>query len=292
MKSVVHLMTMSPSEHGGNLSPSDALIWEELKQRGIEGTYFSPYQVSVYFQGEEMTLRTQECELRPEDILLVRLMRGAGERGYEVACAFEALGGTVSDPVSTLGHTGSKLLGYIKRHGHMAQQATVFFSKGQVLYEDISSRIKPPFIVKPQFGARGEGVSLVPSPEEFHDYIQQSSKADFLAQVYIQDIVREYRVVVVGGSAIGVVEKHKQEGHDPYQGMYDKDVPVVDDEVARLAEEAARIGGAHVYGADIVRTQSGQLSLLENNRCPDFVSFREATGIPVEKHIVDFITKE
>lgn len=46
---------------------------------------------------------------------------------------------------------------------------------------------------------------------------------------------------------------------------------------------------ADVYGTDIVRTKSGKLYLIENNRAPNFMAFESATGITVADTMVDFV---
>ena len=96
------------------------------------------------------------------------------------------------------------------------------------------------------------------------------------------------RVIVIGGKGLGVVRKVGENlAKNATQGA---EFEVVDaEEVVRFAESASRFGKTYVYGTDVVRTSSGNLYLIENNRAPSFTAFRDATGIAVEKYIVDFL---
>jgi len=103
MNKKINLMTTSPMEveNNGLLSPADKKIWHALTQRNLAGRCFTPNEVNVIFtnNGYQLLVRNEPIEI---SALLVRLTRGASERSYEIASAFESLGGLVSDPVQNL----------------------------------------------------------------------------------------------------------------------------------------------------------------------------------------------
>ncbi|MCA9363663.1 hypothetical protein KC727_00365 [Candidatus Kaiserbacteria bacterium] len=104
----------------------------------------------------------------------------------------------------------------------------------------------------------------------------------------IKDIVDEFRVIVIGGKALGVAKKLSNNiaKNATLGGSFEK---VEDKEVIDFAEKAAHFEKADILGTDIARTPDGSLWLIENNRNPNFIAFREATGMMVEENILQFV---
>jgi glutathione synthase/RimK-type ligase-like ATP-grasp enzyme len=285
----IHLMTTSSLDevNKGALSPVDQKIWDALRNRGVAGKCFTPNEVSVVFNQNDYSLSVQNEPLEI-DVMLVRLTRGAPERSYEVAATFEGLHGIVSDPTLNLVYPGGKLIPYLKRVGGIDFVPTYFFNKSHLDIVDVVNKIPYPLIIKPQAGFQGKGVSLVNNDTEFHDYLNDSEEVNLMAQQYISDIVDEFRVVVVGGKGLGVVRKIGSGiAKNSAQGAQFE--AVQDEEIVAFAEKASKFGTADVYGTDVVRTKTGQLYLIENNRSPNFMAFNAATGIAVEDAIIDFV---
>jgi glutathione synthase/RimK-type ligase-like ATP-grasp enzyme len=287
----VHLMTTS-ALNDGVLSVADSLLWDELSNRNLSGLIFNPNEVNIECRSNIHLMYVKDQPLPSNGLLLVRLMRNASDRAYSVAKMYESIGGKVSDPVSSLGHAGSKLLPFIQRRGVIEQVPTFFFHKGMAVFRQITDVVSLPFIIKPHFGSRGVGVALINDQVQFDDYLKNSDVDEFVAQQLLENVLEEYRAVVVGGKSIGVVRKNRPKDSESFLGEDDRDEYVTDEEVSRFAEQVAEVSDGDVYGADIIRLRTGDLYLIENNRCPDFTTFREATGIPVEKIIVDFLEEK
>lgn len=282
-------MTTSPLEevNNGTLSPADQKIWTALSNRNLAGHCFTPNEVSVLFEQGHYQLSVQG---EPLEIgaLMVRLTRGAPERSYEVAATFSSLGGVVSDPVQNLVYPSGKLLPYLQRVSTINFVPTLFFNKLYPPIAQIERQLTYPFILKPQAGFQGKGVVLVHNQNELMSYLQTSPDENLMAQEYIADIDDEFRVLVVGKKGLGVVRKIGSElTKNVEQGAYFE--AVADQEVLQFAEQASQYGMADVYGTDIVRTKSGKLYLIENNRAPNFMAFESATGITVADTMVDFV---
>jgi len=280
-------MTTSPLANSGQLSIADQLLFTEIKKRNMEGRFFTPNEVSVRFAPDVCFLSVDNYTLDPNDILLVRLTRGETQRAFEIASVFESLGGKVSDPANSLRYAGSKLLPYIKRNDAIKFIPSYFFNSSKTSLKDILEIISYPFILKPQMGFRGIGVTLIHTEEDFNEYLRHDTEKDLIAQTYVE-ITEEFRVVTIGGKGLGVVLK-KRNTDISFSADMDIDVAVDEPEILRFAEHAAQLEDADVYGADIARNKAGELFLIENNRCPNFITFREATGIPVEEKIIDFL---
>jgi len=292
MDKPIHLMSTSPleKESGGALSPGDQLIWDVLSEQKVAGKHFLPQEVSIVFTEEGYTLFVGDEPLELGG-LIVRLTRGVPERAYEIASAFEKSGGVVSDPVQNLIYPGGKLTPFLIRVRSINFVPTFFFNKNFTNLSAILHHVSYPFILKPQGGFQGKGVALIQNENEFTAYIEESVEENLIAQEYIADIVEEFRVIVVGGRGLGVVRKVGEGlAKNSSQGAIFEHVD--DSEVLAFAEKASQLGSADVYGTDVVRTTSGILYLIENNRAPNFMAFRKATGIEVEREIVDFVLKK
>ena len=165
-----------------------------------------------------------------------------------------------------------------------------FFNADTTTLDTVVRTIPFPFILKPQGGAYGRGVALIQNDDPYKHYMDVSVERNLIAEHYLSDIKEEFRTVVIRGKGIGAIRKNRTPSElISFDSDLDADEAVDDPEVISFAEKAALLGGGDVYGADIARTISGKLYLIENNRCPNFITFREATGIKVEEKIVDFL---
>jgi len=291
MQKKFHLMSTSPlRRRSGLMNGSDILIWNELQKRNLAGMCFTPQDVSLLFSGKTVSLYVSGTEIE-SSALIVRATRDMEERAYEIAYAYEQCGGFVSDPLSSLVFAVGKFLPFLYRQGNVLQPKTFFFTRDMVSFEILEQNFKAPFILKPQKGFAGRGVALIHSKTEFNAYLESTPEMYLIVQEYLADIEDEFRVVVVGGRGLGVVRKCGS-GIVQNAARGATFESVVDPEILQFAEQVVQYESAHVYGTDIVRTKAGNLYLIENNRNPSFTAFREATGIPVEEHIVDYIVEK
>jgi glutathione synthase/RimK-type ligase-like ATP-grasp enzyme len=256
MKNTIHLMTTSNLRSvKAGLNTPDRLIWQALQERGLAGACFAPNEISVVFDGDAAKLFYKNQEL-PPSALLVRSTRVEEEKAYEIATCFERLGGVVVDSPESLVYPVGKLLPFIHRQGAVKSPKSLFFTKQEGIDELIGSNFDYPFIVKTQKGFAGRGVSLIKSDIEWKSYIDSSEENQIIAQQYIDDIVDEFRVIVVGGKALGVVKK-TNDGilkNASRGGSFEQ---VEDTDVTEFAEKAAKLEKASILGSDIVRTSVG-----------------------------------
>jgi glutathione synthase/RimK-type ligase-like ATP-grasp enzyme len=116
----------------------------------------------------------------------------------------------------------------------------------------------------------------------------------FLIQEYIPND-GDFRVMTVGYKCVGgfkrmpKVEKlvlNMSEGNSV-------GLKVVPKEVAKLAEDAARVLGVEVAGTDLVRdSRSGEICIIEVNEAPQFKVFEKRTKINVAKLILEHCVRK
>lgn len=295
MSKIVHLMsTKEVTKRNDGLPATDEIIWKEVVSRGIAGFKFSPVDVSIKFTNSEYSIYVKGIKLNPkESILLIRSTRDSIEQVYSIASVFKDLGGAVSDPLQSLVYPAGKLLPYINRIGKINMVPSYFFNTSFITADEVMKTLSYPIILKPQNGFRGENVTLVNNDKEFTEYISGLEGINLMAQPYLSNIIGEFRVVVVGGKSLGVIQKHRTHSEEnQFATELDVDSNVEDKEVCDFAEKAASIDGLDICGADVVRVESGELYLIENNRCPDLATFTNITKINTGGKIVDFLLEK
>jgi glutathione synthase/RimK-type ligase-like ATP-grasp enzyme len=147
-----------------------------------------------------------------------------------------------------------------------------------------------PLIGKPNRGSRGENVCLLRNLTEAVLYIEnffsheKYSRSALLLQTYLS-VSKEYRVILMDGLCLGMVEKKVKEGQVTHNAATGGQFIAVHDEevIAFTLQHTSHKG---ILGADVIRDTSGRLFLLEANRAPQWYAFERATGINVASCII------
>jgi len=232
------------------------------------------------------------------DVLLVRRTRSAIEQILDFADfavrANQNL--VVVDPIKSFGRPTSKVESILRRSGYFNQPSTQVYTS-RFRFKD---GINFPVITKPSHGSSGRDVKSCSSVEELNAALAQSSKDDpfFGYGLLVQEELKtteEYRVVVVGGKALGCIAKPKPlEGVARNAHLGNEFVNYEGsnfDEVIDFAEKASNFHEQNISGVDIIEA-NGRLYLLECNRNPQFEAFDFATGHRTARSIVEFLESQ
>jgi RimK family alpha-L-glutamate ligase len=149
-----------------------------------------------------------------------------------------------------------------------------------------------PFIAKPNLGSKGNGIVIVEKPEDLKE-ISKYRKMVF--QNFIQND-GDWRVIVVGGRALGVMRRIAKPGS--YLNNVSKGAravvetrPKLKQEIMELAVNVASIFGLACCGVDIIQDKvTKQLHFMEVNTAPQWntdYGFAAITGVDVAAEIVD-----
>lgn len=148
-------------------------------------------------------------------------------------------------------------------------------------------------VVKQLRGAMGYGVFLVDNPDvAFHIF---SMFANINKPIYVQKFLEkgggDYRVVVVGGRAIGA-EFRKAQGWKSNVAQGAKPEPTeLRPEMAELAVKAVEALGLDFGGVDIAEAE-GRFYILEVNPTMSWQGFKQATGKNPADYIVDLLLEK
>ena len=139
----------------------------------------------------------------------------------------------------------------------------------------------------------GYGVFLVEDPDvAFHIFsMLVNVNKPIYVQRYLEKGPGDYRVVVVGGRAIGA-EYRKGEGWKTNVAQGAAPQPArLTPELAELAVKAVEVLGLDYGGVDIAETKDG-FYILEVNPTMSWQGFKTATGINPAEYIIDYLIEK
>ena len=150
-------------------------------------------------------------------------------------------------------------------------------------------KFKFPLIVKNRYGSGGQKVFKADSPLELRNLLLEDP-VSMLIQPFLTTGF-DYRVIVIGGKAIGAMKKTAPKGefltNVARGGTATK--AALTTELKTLAEKAAKIFLTDYAGVDIMYDHKGQPYILEVNRGAQFEGFEESTGINVAGKLIEWL---
>lgn len=228
------------------------------------------------------------------DILLVRRSHGYGAAIGVMSRALELCGCSVVDPSTrySVGYS-SKITTSLRRYKHLVGSETyyAFYLDGahdMITHLRRSKRL--PAIVKPVDGKRSRGRRVVktakrlrPIAEEFFAN-RKSKDVPFYVQPF-EDIVNEYRVLMVNGYIISTIEKIKKSRTAVGSRFVQ---PKKSDDLIYI-ETTCKLHCANdgIVGIDVAKTSDGRVIIIEENRAPGWRRFQDVIGFDVAEAIVD-----
>lgn len=169
------------------------------------------------------------------------------------------------------------------------------FSKENILALIKEKIIDYPFVLKPDFGTRGEGIVLIKEEKDFDNF-----KGDYKAfsiEPYVKSKY-DWRVFVLGGSALGAMRKVGDESDESDfmaksggKHRWNEDDVEIREEIYDLAVRAAAASGLEYAGVDLIRDdETGKFIVLETNIAGGWQNgFYEATGVHIPTKIVQWL---
>jgi len=280
---------------GGNIEKADRLLIDEIRKR-YNLVKIDPSRVFLKLENGKHHIFSNGKSISSIDFALVRRTRGAEEKIYEIVRFLENSGVKVLDQSNLLFDALSAFNSVLKILKKFNTPDTYYCSSFADLKKLLEKGfVKFPVIVKPNKGFHGEGIVKVNSQEKLLEIADRFFKLEddnLFFQEYI-DIRHEYRVFVVGSKALGVVEKIAPHGAIARNyALGSKFVEVKKQKIKTLAESVCRELKTNFSGVDIVEDSKGKLYILECNRSPQFIGFRDATGIKVEEKIIEYFTAD
>jgi RimK family alpha-L-glutamate ligase len=149
-----------------------------------------------------------------------------------------------------------------------------------------------PQVAKGVHGARGRYVFKIKDLAEARRHLKGEMTGFFTFQDYL-DIEAEYRVIVIGGRALGAMRKNgpKDDFRHNLSVGAEGEKAELPRRLLRLCERAARLLGREFAGIDLA-IAGGKPYILEVNRRPGYEGFEEATGLNVARAFVHYVVRK
>lgn len=165
----------------------------------------------------------------------------------------------------------------------------LFFSKEELQAALSAQAVPLPFVMKPNFGSKGHGVKVVDSPREIASLPEQLE--NLVVQEYLPH-QRYFRVLIVGGRAVGVMQRVRSRQSPVALADGTRAKRVTDQGIATylawLGENIAKRLALDYVGIDFLQhLESGEVFFLELNTAPEWKKFEQVVGIDVAEAIVD-----
>ena len=273
-------------------------ICAALRAEGIETDLIKNGEISacVKENGQMEVLLSKAYDFAvylDKDKYLGKMLEGAGLRLFNSAAAVEMCDDKLSTYLA-LGACGVRLAPSIP--------APLCYTKDAIaqdgFLENVAKRLGFPLVAKKSYGSFGAGVKLVHGmPELKETEAEWLHQPHFYQQFMQASSGKDYRIIVLGGKAVGCMERVAQNGEfrsnielggkgrlaNPPHAYYE------------AAELAAKTLGLDYCGVDLLETEAGPV-LCEVNSNAFFDGFESTTGVDVAalyaKHIVKTLQKK
>jgi ribosomal protein S6--L-glutamate ligase/gamma-F420-2:alpha-L-glutamate ligase len=270
-----------------------ARIATELKELGVDVSIVKNGELSAKFSSAgEVSVGLNDCQFAvylDKDKYLGDMLESVGIRLFNSANSVE----TCDDKMRTfLALNGSGL------KFPATSAAPLCYTKGAKVnvkfLQLVVEKLGFPVVVKKSYGSFGEGVKLAENFEKLQEIAQEWLYQPHFFQEYIAESKgRDLRVIVIGGKAIGCMERRAQ-GDEFRSNVELGGVGVaveLPEAYKEAAERAATVLGLDYCGVDLLETSNGPV-LCEVNSNAFFEGFEKATGLNVAKAYAEHIVKE
>ena len=164
----------------------------------------------------------------------------------------------------------------------------------EAFLECVADGLGFPLVAKKSYGSFGAGVQLVHGISELKKVEQEWLYVPHFYQRYIESSKgRDIRVIVIGGKAIGGMERVAKSGEfrsNIELGGAGRAVEL-SSKYALAAEKAAQTLGLDYCGVDLLETDDGPV-VCEVNSNAFFEGFESVTGLDVAKSYAEYLVKQ
>lgn len=152
-----------------------------------------------------------------------------------------------------------------------------------------------PIVVKTIHGSQGSGVFLSENKSSFKDLMQLINSTNNNMNIILQEFIRnssgrDLRVFVIGGRAIGCMERSSSDQN--FKANFSQGGKVkpyeLNPEIEWLATESAKVLGLDIAGIDLL-FDNEHFKICEANSAPGFQGFESATEINIPLEIFNYI---
>lgn len=161
------------------------------------------------------------------------------------------------------------------------------------MFENISSKLGFPMIVKESYGSLGKGVYLVNDADELKKVMEKLKCTPHMFQKYIEESRGcDIRIIVIGGKYLCAMMRKSETDFRSNIELGGVGIPFSPpDEYIEIAEKSAQILGLDYCGIDILLGENTGL-VCEVNSNAFFGGMEKTTGVNVAKAYAEYIVSK
>ncbi len=269
-------------------------IAEELQKKGVETDVLRNGEVFGFLQNDGgmyaiMPKKYDFVVYLDKDKYLGKILEKSGLRLFNSASAVEICDDKMTTYLA-LQNAGIRLAETIP--APLCYTPNV--APDKQFLEKVCERLGFPLVVKTSYGSFGAGVHLVHGMPELLEVEQKLLYTPHFYQRYVEESAgRDIRVIVIGGKAIGCMERVAQKGEfrsNVELGGQGR-VICLEEEYRIAAEKAAKALRLDYCGVDLLETKQGPV-LCEVNSNAFFEGLEKVTGINVAEKYAEYILNQ
>lgn len=153
-----------------------------------------------------------------------------------------------------------------------------------------------PVVIKTLAGSHGEGVFLAEDRLRFQDLMELIAATAPSANIILQEFIshthgRDLRVIIVGGRAIGSMQRVSVDGSFKTNISRGGKAEVfeLDDRAEWIASEAARVLGLDIAGVDLLFDADDQYRICEVNSAPQWQGLETLGTVEIAPQLLNYI---
>ncbi|MFZ1720035.1 MAG: ATP-grasp domain-containing protein [Candidatus Moraniibacteriota bacterium] len=274
----------------GKTGPNHIDIINAITDAGHISHTFSINDATIkIIQGKEVVF-FQEYPLSFFDIIIPRTIQTNLSLGRFILCQARAEQFVLDECIAHRDTFGKISQGKALLDKKINHPKTIYTANADALPLIINA-LSFPCVAKPVSGRQGAGVTLVRDQNEAIKIIKEHAMG-YLFQEYLP-IQFDYRIFVVGGKAIGGIQRHISKNDFRTNASVGSEVTNTKMTAAlrSTAIQATAVFGYDIAGVDIAIV-NGRHYVFEVNRSPQWQAFKKATGINPAKHIIEYAIKK
>lgn len=269
---------------------------EAARQRGHSVRVLDPLRCYMRIAAGKFEMHYKGSVLRGVAAVIPRIGASITFYGTAVVRQFEMMGVYTPNGSDAILRARDKLrtLQLLAREG-IDLPTTVFGDNPDDTTDLLAMHGEPPYIIKLNEGAQGQGVLLADKRSGALGMIEafRGLYANFLVQEFIREAKgADLRCFVVAGKVVAAMQRQAPEGEfraNIHRGGTASPVVLTPLE-SKTAVRAARLMGLGVAGVDLLRSRRGPL-VLEVNSSPGLEGIESASGIDVAGAVIDHLVK-
>jgi carbamoylphosphate synthase large subunit len=261
--------------------------------------YIDPMKISIdLVRNHSVRVYYQEQDISGLSTLLIRSTKGIEIPTKALVNSLSYCGCDVVDPLSRFSGTrASKMMTTFYRHeSNVGSNSYIAFdlNGAERIIKEAERSESFPLILKPLYGKGGQKILKLIDSIQALDVLKQhfidSPNEAILLQSF-EEILKEYRVLMIHGHCLGIVEKVRERttiAANAAQGIQFQasNHPDIENYVKQHVSD---IG---LLGVDVATTKDDRYIIIEANRAPEWQAFDKAVGKNVAEDIIRIIANK